>query len=868
MRSLARNRVGFADSGTRLLLALSFALAATALVAPGARAGLRSRELSSSFSFVEPTLESRASRLEALGISRLHAIVEVTPANRARAEEGGVRLLHSIDGDLWLASLPGSATSRGLVPSGVVRAWDLRPEDRHDVQLLSVARRSFDGRVLLRVKTFADVDLAEVRARLTAAGAVIRRESTLFTRFEIAAFEEDLDAILDIDAVRWVEASPGAPEDANNGMRFDAEVNAPQGLGYGGAGVVLGMWDSGMPDPAHPDLSGRVVAGQSGLALTLHPSHVAGIAIGNGANSAAQGGSALQWRGVASESHLVAYDAIDAIDEFDDAISAHDIDLSTNSWVYPVTPSNCFAFGDYGQDAPEFDALVRGLAGKPLPIVFAAGNERDDGDCGLDTTGGYRSLPPPATAKNVISVGAHYSDLLHMTPFSSWGPTDDGRMKPDMTAPGCQSSVDFGVTSTSPGGTYTPVCGTSQAAPVVSGSIAILLEEWRARFSPDPAPSTFKALLGGFAKDRAGSGPDYRFGLGAIRLDRSLKELRSATTIEDEVAHGATDAWAFLVPAGTDTLVVTLAWDDPPGAELADTTLVNDLDLILESPSASLQSPFVLDPSDPFALATTGVNRLDNVEQVRVIAPAPGAWTARVAGTLVPDGPQMYSLVGFDTSPPADPASFATTTASDTSIAAQWIRAGDPDRAGTLVVRGTSPIAWAPENGASYVPGAEPSTGVFVVASDDVDHESTPIIDSSLDPGTTYFYAAFSFDEVPNYAPGVGSSATTSSNAVGAPIAPNAPAIRPSLTLDGSNPCVGTARLRFELGRTTRLALSIYDARGARVATLRRGVLDAGTHRATWNTRSDDGGAAPAGIFFARLETDEGIFVTKLLLLR
>ncbi|MGQ0721079.1 MAG: S8 family serine peptidase, partial [Candidatus Eiseniibacteriota bacterium] len=470
-------------------------------------------------------------------------------------------------------------------------------------------------------------------------------------------------------------------------------------------------------------------------------------------------------------------------------------------------------------------------------------------------------LPPPATAKNVISVGAHQSDVGHMTTFSSWGPTDDGRMKPDISAPGCQQGGDFGITSTSLAGGYLSMCGTSQAAPVIAGSIAALLSEWRSRFAGEPRPATYKALLGCFAEDRANAGPDYRFGLGAVNLLASVNELRTATTVEAAIDDGFTDTYVFHVPAGAgDTLIVTLAWDDPAAAELASVTLVNDLDLELVAPTAGTFQAYVLDPAQPDSLAVRGRNARDNLEQVRVIGPEAGEWTARVIAWNVPAGPQEYSLVGLDTAPPADPAAVAATAVSDTTVLVAWIRPGDADRAGTLVVRSTDPVTWLPEDGVSYVVGAEPSAGVFVVAADDVDHQSTALVDEPLAPGTLHHYALFAYDEVPNYSPGLADTAQTSADAVDAPLIAAADAA-PRFFREGSHPSRGAATLRFELPGTRRISVDVYDASGRHVVTLLRGERAAGSHRVEWSGRTDYG-VAPAGVYFVRFRT-EGLTATE-----
>ncbi|MGH2571525.1 MAG: S8 family serine peptidase, partial [bacterium] len=533
---------------------LPLLLLAHATIASPAVAALRTRALPSLAGGIERSLAERA---EALPAGRIHAIVEAAPGVR-RELGSGVRLLRSIDGSLWLASLPAALVTERRLPPEVRRAWDLRPDDRLDPRLgpLLEAGDPLDVRVKVFEDEPVDAVVAEIRAK---EGEILR----IAVRLGVVDARVPATAVRPLaarDDVRWIERAPRGGVPANNNMRFSAHVNPVQALGIDGLGVRLGMWDSGIADTTHPDLAGRVTAGESGLFTVNHSSHVAGIAIGDGTNSQNEGGTPLRWRGVATSAEIVAYGIEDAIAEIDSAIQTWDIDLSTNSWVMPVDAGNCDDYGDYAFDAPEFDEIVTGIYGKRIPVVFAAGNERDDMDCGIPQSNGFANLPPPATAKNVISVAAHQSDGGGMTPFSSWGPTDDGRMKPDLAAPGCQASDDFGITSTGIGGAYLSLCGTSMAAPVVSGSIASLLQEWRARFPAEPNPSTLKVLLGGFASDRGSAGPDYKFGLGAVDLLASVVGLQTSTTIEDAVGHGGLAEWTFEVPSGLDTLTITLAW--------------------------------------------------------------------------------------------------------------------------------------------------------------------------------------------------------------------------------------------------------------------------------------------------------------------
>ena len=88
------------------------------------------------------------------------------------------------------------------------------------------------------------------------------------------------------------------------------------------------------------------------------------------------------------------------------------------------------------------------------------------------------------------------SDDDSMTAFSSWGPTQDGRLKPDLAAPGCQVGGDGGTTSTLGTASYDARCGTSMAAPVVTGIGALAVQHYRKVFPgrPDLLPATLKAM--------------------------------------------------------------------------------------------------------------------------------------------------------------------------------------------------------------------------------------------------------------------------------------------------------------------------------------------------------------------------------------
>src|SRR5262249_3900352 len=160
---------------------------------------------------------------------------------------------------------------------------------------------------------------------------------------------------------------------------------------------------------------------------------------------------------------------------YDEAINSFGADISNNSiGSNTVLYWPCDIQGNYGVTDQLIDSIVRGSLGAPFRVIWAAGNERQDPRGDLEGFGQNYKIPPPAGAKNHITVGAVNSDDDSMTWFSSWGPTDDGRLKPDLVGPGAQNNDDHGVTSCSwlDDTAYSVHYGTSMACPTVCGAVA------------------------------------------------------------------------------------------------------------------------------------------------------------------------------------------------------------------------------------------------------------------------------------------------------------------------------------------------------------------------------------------------------------
>ncbi|MEM7305269.1 MAG: S8 family serine peptidase [Planctomycetota bacterium] len=471
-----------------------------------------------------------------------------------------------------------------------------------------------------------------------------------------------LGELADADVVQWLEPPLPPMSDVmvndSNRSRVQADVAQSAPYNLDGSGVSVMVYDGGYARESHNDFGGRLTVRDSS-GLSDHATHVAGTIGGSGASSGGTyagmaPGATLESYGLQTDgSSIFLYtNPGDLESDYNQAINTYGADISNNS-IGTNTEINgfpCNIQGDYGVCSSVIDSVARGSLGAPFRIVWANGNERQGTSCNVEGHGDYYSTAPPATAKNHITVGALNSNNDSMTSFSSWGPTDDGRIKPDISAPGCQSNSDGGVTSpgSSNDNAVTVKCGTSMASPTVAGCVALLLEDYRNQFpGADPPGSLVKILLAQEAVDLGDVGPDYEFGYGSVRIRDTIDFMRLGRFDQQDIDdHGASYVYSVSVPGGTSELKVTIAWDDVPGTPNVAGALVNDLDLRVIAPGGTQHFPWTLNPANPGAPAVrTTADHVNNIEQVLVDNPVAGTWRVEVHGYNVPSGPQPFSIV-------------------------------------------------------------------------------------------------------------------------------------------------------------------------------------------------------------------------------
>ena len=458
--------------------------------------------------------------------------------------------------------------------------------------------------------------------------------------------------------------------------------------GLDGSGIIVTVADTGLDNGVnnsamHPDFAdhikgilsypppastctyyGMSPCGDSAEDLDGHGTHVAGSVLGDGTHS---NGAII---GAAPESQLLFHAIATTLtgeekllgipNDLDDLFSlawANGSRIHTNSWGSPEN-------GAYTTNSMQADSSARTY--DELVILFAAANEgvdaNTDGEIDLD------SLGSPASAKNVITVGASENARSNMSyvwgttkyvspistdkitdnpegmaAFSSRGPTDDNRLKPDISAPGTmilstksRSTVDTGWLAHN--SSYTYMGGTSMATPLTAGATAILLEHLIENAGEsNPTSALVKAIYTASAHDMTGqyssstngageAAPNNHEGWGRVNMSSAIN---TSWIQGHSVATSDDSGWSFIVPSSAEDFTISLAWTDPASTPTASTNLVNDLDLAVKNPSGTW---------------TNLSNNVDNLRALSFSSPVQGTWEVHIVGTSVPTGPQFFAL--------------------------------------------------------------------------------------------------------------------------------------------------------------------------------------------------------------------------------
>ncbi|MEM7038899.1 MAG: S8 family serine peptidase, partial [Bacteroidota bacterium] len=403
------------------------------------------------------------------------------------------------------------------------------------------------------------------------------------------------------------------------------------GTGVTGAGMTLGMWEGHYANPDHVEFGTRINVVDPGTMTEpgSHATRVAGCAIAEGVELAAIG--------TAYEADMRSF-ALDNSDPYTGQMAteaAAGLLVSTHS--HGGAPINT-----YTVPAMEVDQITQ-YAPYYLPVI-SSGN------------GGFSWIQSLGNAKNALTVGSAdpllttYGDPTDITVsnFSSTGPTHGGRMKPEVIGIGSGIyAPDYDPGSPSNNYYTGGNLGTSFATPHTAGTVLLLQELHADLYSEFMEANVLKALVCHTAMDAVTPGPDYLSGYGLVNAQKAAdfivkKNCNGFLFQTGEVFTGTTDQITVNASAN-GPLRATVVWNDLPGTGSSTqnfaSSQINDLNITLvHQGTGTIYHPWVLDPSAPFDPATTGVNSRDNIEQIYVENPLPGAYWLQISHSTTGNG--------------------------------------------------------------------------------------------------------------------------------------------------------------------------------------------------------------------------------------
>ncbi len=454
----------------------------------------------------------------------------------------------------------------------------------------------------------------------------------------------------------------------------------------------LAIWDGGSVYKAHQEFNGKTITIEDAAAILDHSTHVAGTMIARGIYPPAKGMAfnantlhSYYFDNDVTKMSAAAPGLLLSNHSYGDE-AGWNFNDDANRWEWYGLPGDSvdYTFGFYAQRAKQWDAIA--FDAPYYLIVESAGNahaspgpavgadyygyesatsqtlvDKGPRPAGISSNTGYDVISTTGNAKNILTVGAvnplpfgpANSQGISIAPFSSWGPTDDGRVKPDLVADGVDV-LSCGVTSPT---SYITLSGTSMSCPNVTGSLYLLQEYYAEKNAGSfMHASTLNGLACHTAFDAGNAGPDYISGWGLLDMKKAAQAITNNGTkslIKEATLQQGQQQTYKVVASGNGLLTATISWTDPAGTPPAEGTvnsrtpeLVDDLDIRV-SDSTTTFLPWVLDPANPSAPATKGDNIVDNVEQVYVSNAVPGrVYTITVShkGTLLA-GSQDYSLI-------------------------------------------------------------------------------------------------------------------------------------------------------------------------------------------------------------------------------
>lgn len=558
-------------------------------------------------------------------------------ATQAHLKASGVELLDYLPDNAYIAVLHGTLDRALFKEAGIRAVYQPAMEDVLDPVLLSgnipEHARKEPGKIDLTLSFAKPFPIDEIMANLSQHGFAI--VSDAFEKYQILEVRVPEQDIRKLAAFPWLLYAtpilkPGEALNDKSTATTRANVlasHSPMGYNLTGKGVVIGLGDTYSPI-SHPDIGRRVISMTYSPYPDSHGIHIGGIAAGSGLLN-------QKYRGYAPAAKIVYREGSGILRDTKRSVDNYGMVVTSNTYG---TSYYCDYFGMYFSGSSLLDQQA--FEFPYLQHVFAAGNSGGQPNCSGFPQGFATVLGDYQSAKNIISVGNTEINGT-ISYYSSKGPAKDGRIKPEIAAPGTD------IVSTITGNRYAAGSGTSMSSPAVAGGAALLYERYRQlNQNNNPKNALIKAVICNGATDKGLPGPDYSYGFGQMNLLRSFVMIDKGRYRSGELAHEEHTSHEIVVPPNTATLKVMIYWNDRASSVFAGgKTLVNNLDLTLTQPDGSRVLPKFPSLADPTAAATSGVDAVNNIEQIVIEQPAAGTYLAEVVATKIPTGIQEYVIV-------------------------------------------------------------------------------------------------------------------------------------------------------------------------------------------------------------------------------
>ncbi len=573
----------------------------------------------------------------------------------------------------------------------------------HDDPALDFSKPEDRAKAVARIRAIEEAEKERVAEKARLRGLAMRIHKKGGGSMEIVGFEGN---------------DPIYRETKNLNAAISSGANILWETPYGldGQGQIVGVWDEGSGLATHREfVQGNRITNLDSASLSSHAMHVMGTVGAQGVSATARGMAnavlihSRDWGNDNSEMTAAAATANNQLgnrlylsNHSYGPIGGWSYNNKTSRWTWygSGADQNAFEddFGRYGGWQRAMDQLL--YNSKYLLPFWAAGNDGNDGprngnnvrlssgstvDVVYNSSihpqndgtyrGGFDNISGDGICKNLVTIGA-LNDAVDsgardlskasLAFFSSVGPTDDGRIKPDLVANGV-GLTSTGITSDT---SYFSTSGTSMASPSACGSAALVVDQYNRLFNKSMLASTLKSLLIHTADDLGNPGPDYRFGWGHINVRTAVDLIRAyhsqprleAISEKSVTTNSSTSVTEFFWD-GSSPIKATIAWTDPAGSstgshDLRTAKLVNNLDLKLIAPDGTEYYPYVMPFVGRWTVAsmnenaTMGINNgatntRDNVEQVNIANPGQnGKWRVEVtySGALT-NNSQDYGLI-------------------------------------------------------------------------------------------------------------------------------------------------------------------------------------------------------------------------------